>query len=193
MFKVIDNVLSKSYLYELQNYFLSQECEWYFNDQLTGDMSYHKLGSYGFTMRLHWNQMFVDSHVGTLCRALILTAQDKVQEFTNLSYQIIRARADMTLYNPEKYRHEIHTDYPYEHFTGIFYLNSSDGNTLLYDRDGLELITEVEPIENRLVIFDGLMRHTGHSPAKNKSRVLINMNFMTSELIDELNVRYGRS
>ena len=98
----------------------------------------------------------------------------------------------MTLYNPEKYRHELHTDYSYEHTSAIFYLNSSDGNTLLFDREGTNLLTEVEPIENRLLIFDGLLQHTGHSPSMHKSRVLINMNFMTPELIDELNSKQKR-
>lgn len=192
MFKIIDNLLPKSYLQELQNYFLTQECEWHFSNNLTGDVSKLNLGSIGFTMKLHWNQMFVETHPATLSRALILSSQDKVEEFTQSSYRIIRARADMTVYNSEKYRHELHTDYPYEHMTGIFYMNTSDGNTLLFDREGKELLKEVEPVENRLLIFDGLMQHTGHSPSKNKYRVLVNMNFMTPELIDELNTRYGR-
>lgn len=62
MFKIIDNLLPKSYLKDLQNYFLSQQGDWNYNDNLTGDDSYAILGSFGFTMRLHWKQMFVDSY-----------------------------------------------------------------------------------------------------------------------------------
>lgn len=189
MYTIIDNLLTKSYLKDLQNYFLSQQGDWNYNDNLTGDDSYVVLGSFGFTMRLHWNQMFVDSYAGTLSRALILTALDKVEEVTSTTHLVVRARADMTLYNPLNHCHELHTDYPYEHKTAIFYLNTSDGNTLLYDREGKELLTEVEPIENRLLIFDGLLQHTGHSPSNHKSRVLLNMNFMTPMLVNELNNR----
>ena len=32
--------------------------------------------------------------------------------------------------------------------------------------------------ENRLLIFDGNLPHTGHSPSKNKFRILINMNLL---------------
>jgi len=190
MIKIIDNLLTKSYLKDLQNYFLSQQCEWSYNDNLTGDESYEVLGSFGFTMRLHWNQMFINSHAGTLSRALIFTALDKVIEIVQKPHLVVRARADMTLYNPSNHCHELHTDYPYEHTTAIFYLNTSDGNTLLYDREGKKLLTEVEPIENRLLIFDGLLQHTGHSPSNHKSRVLVNMNFMTPTLVDELNNRH---
>jgi hypothetical protein len=189
MIKIIDNLLTESYLKDLQNYFLSQQCDWNYNDNLTyGDSQPHLvLGSFGFTIRLHWNQVFMGSYPGTLSKALIFSALDKVQEVTEIPYQVVRARADMTVYNSLNHRHELHTDYPYEHMTGIFYLNTSDGNTLLFDREGKKLLKEVDPIENRLLIFDGLMQHTGHSPSNHKSRVLINMNFMTPMLVHELN------
>lgn len=192
MFEIIDNLLTESYLRDLQNYFLSQRGEWNYNDNLTGDESYAVLGSFGLTMRLHWNQTFVDSYAATLSKALIFTALDKVIEITNIPHLVVRARADMTLYNPLNHRHELHTDYPYEHTTAIFYLNTSDGNTLLYDREGKELLTEVEPIENRLLVFDGLLQHTGHSPSNHKSRTLLNINFMSPTLVDELNNRYKK-
>jgi len=192
MFEIIDDFLSTSYLKDLQNHFLSLQCKWHYNDHLTDDNSYHNIGSFGFTNKLHWNQNFVNSSCGVLSKGLLLFSQAKVQEFTETSYQIVRARADMTMYNPLKYCHEIHTDYPYEHMTAIFYINNSDGNTLLFDREGKNLIQEVEPIENRLLIFDGLLQHAGHSPANHKSRVIVNMNFMTPELINDLNQRHNR-
>ena len=192
MFKIIDDLLPELYLKNLQEYFFSQRCDWNFNNILTSEESHQNMGSFGFVIRLHWNQAFVDNFAGNLCKQLIITSQNKVSEIIKIPHRVVRARADMTLYNPEKYRHELHTDYSYEHITAIFYLNSSDGNTLLFDREGEKLLTEVEPIENRLLIFDGLLQHTGHSPSMHKSRVLINMNFMTPELIDELNSKQKR-
>jgi hypothetical protein len=193
MVKIVDNLLPKRYLEDLQSYFLSENCEWFFNDNLTDDNSYDSLGSFGFNMRLHWNGYFVSNYVGTLARALVFTVQEEVEKHLERNQRIVRARADMTMYNPTNYRHELHTDFPQEHTTAIFYMNTSDGNTLLFDRKGDKLIQEVEPVENRLVIFDGLMQHTGHSPSKHKSRILINMNFMNPELVDELNRIHGNN
>lgn len=190
-FKIIDNLISKPYLEDLQSYFLHNGCEWFFNDRLTDEQSREFLDSFGFTMRLHWNGHFMSNFVGTFVRSLVFSAQEKVEDFIEESQQIVRVRSDMTMYNPNKYRHNLHTDFSQEHMTAIFYMNTSDGNTLLYDRDGEDLIQEIEPLENRLVIFDGLMQHTGHSPSKNKTRVLINMNFMTPELVNQLNQQYG--
>jgi hypothetical protein len=191
MIKIIDNLIPKSYLKDLQSHFLDNKCEWYFNNNLTDDESHNSLGSIGFGMRLHWNGYFLSNFVGTVTRGLVFSAQESVEEFIEQPQQIVRVRADMTMYNPTNHRHELHTDFSEEHMTAIFYMNTSDGNTLLFDRDGKELIHEVEPIENRLVIFDGLMQHTGHSPSKHKSRVLINMNFMTPELVNQLNAQHG--
>jgi len=181
MIKIIDNLLTPSYLKDLQNHFLSQNCEWYFNDNLTGDESYENLGSFGFVIKLHWDGYFVGSQTSILIKALTFTALDEVEKILQCPQQIIRVRADMTLYNPLNYRHEVHTDFEDEHTTAIFYLNTSDGNTVIFDREGKKLLKEVEPIENRLVIFDGLLQHTGHSPSTHKSRALINMNFANKE------------
>jgi len=190
MIKVIDNLISKPYLKDLQSYFLGSNSEWVFSDNLT-TKEQGGLDSYGFNIPLHWNGQFISNFVGTSIRSLVFTAQEHVENFVDGPQQIVRARADMTVYNSNQYRHELHTDFPYEHVTAIFYMNTSDGNTLLFDRDGKKLIQEIEPIENRLIIFDGLMQHTGHSPSKHKSRVLINMNFMNLELVNELNKKYG--
>ena len=79
----------------------------------------------------------------------------------------------MTLYNPNNYRHEIHTDLEIPNITCIFYVNDSDGDTVLYEKG---MARSVEPKANRLLMFDGDIAHTGHSPSKHKNRVLINTN-----------------
>jgi hypothetical protein len=190
MFEIIDNFLTDDCLKTLQDYFLTPQCEWHYNPKLTGDESYNNLGSFGFTIRLHWNQSFVDTLAGNLSTQLVFTTLRQVNKFTDKTYEIVRVRGDMTMFNPSIHQHELHTDFSYEHMTAIFYVNTSDGNTLLYDREGKKLLVEVEPVENRVLIFDGLLQHTGHSPSKHKSRVLINMNFMTKELVEELNNKH---
>ena len=189
--KIIDNFLAKYYLQHLQDNFLGNNSSWSFNDSLTGDDSLEVLGSFGFGIKLHWNGYFTGSYESTLIRGLVFSAQEKVEEVFGESLEIVRARADMTVFNPLNHRHELHTDFQYEHMTAIFYLNNSDGNTILFDRDGKNVLAEVEPVENRLLIFDGLLQHTGHSPSNHKSRVLVNMNFMTPKLIQELNQMHG--
>lgn len=173
-----DNLIPKYYLKELQNYFLSGNCDWYFGSNLTYGTDDGDLGGIGFSLDLYKEGHYVQNFPGTLCRSLVTSAQELVEEFVGCEVEPIRARADMTLYNPDNYRHSIHTDFSCSHTTAIFYVNNSDGNTLLFDGD--KVIKEVEPVENRLFVFNGLVPHTGHSPSKHKNRVLINMNFVKS-------------
>ena len=69
--------------------------------------------------------------------------------------------------------------------SAILYMNESDGSTLIYDKkvvnaDDIDHTKEydikeaIDPVPNRLLVFDGHYVHTGHSPSKHKSRILLN-------------------
>ena len=92
----------------------------------------------------------------------------------------------MTVYTPGGRMCDNHVDNPFPHIATIFYLNDSDGNTVIYnekfEKEGdtdseLTIQREIEPKENRLVVFDGLYIHTGHVPTKHNNRVILNSNF----------------
>ena len=100
---------------------------------------------------------------------------------------IIRSRLDMTVYTPGGMRCDPHVDSPHSHVATIFYMNDSDGNTVIFnerfegspeiDESKLTVQKEIEPKANRLLIFDGHYIHTGHVPAHHNNRVILNSNF----------------
>ena len=64
------------------------------------------------------------------------------------------------------------------------YINDADGPTLIYKErwrpDHPEIYTvdqAVEPVANRMVLFDGLRFHTGTTPTRTNRRVVININY----------------
>ena len=135
-----ENLIPKKYLQELQECF-NNHCEWHFNQNTTyGPSESHldegKLGSLGFTMMFFEQERWVPSIPATLVRPLISYIHEKVEEECGEPVSLFRARADMTVYNPENHRHEVHTDFKFPHITAIFYLINSDGNTVLMDKDG---------------------------------------------------------
>lgn len=181
MYKIIDNFLPKYYLGEIVNHFTNYNCLWHYNNSISMDTvnCLENLNSYGLSMSLYSYDGLGGSYESALTLALMLATLEEVENFNDNAQKLVRARADMTLYNPSEYQHEVHTDYvDLEHTTAIFYATTSDGNTLIYDKNKENLIVEIEPISNRLVIFDGLLPHTGHSPSKHKNRLLFNMNFV---------------
>ena len=64
--------------------------------------------------------------------------------------------------------------------------HDSDGETIIYDEkstgktfnyDKMKVKETIQPKANRIVIFDGSLYHTGHSPSKHSNRILINSNY----------------
>ena len=86
-----------------------------------------------------------------------------------------------------------HVDNPYNfHYVGLFYLNNTDGSTKIWKQQHnnwgaaaksltlseCELMKEVEPKENRMVIFDGSHYHSSTLPSQTQLRYTINYNFL---------------
>jgi hypothetical protein len=85
-----------------------------------------------------------------------------------------------------------HVDNPFEqHFVGLYYLNDTDGTTKIWKQTHTEwgnkarhlslkdvdLLEEVPPKANRMVIFDGKHFHSSTLPTKTQLRYTINYNF----------------
>ena len=56
------------------------------------------------------------------------------------------------------------------HYSAVYYVNDSDGNTVIGDM-------KVAPRANRVVVFDGNIPHNGHSPCEHNNRIIINSNY----------------
>ena len=64
-----------------------------------------------------------------------------------------------------------HVNLPGKHWVVLYYINDTDGTTAFYNPDGT-LRTEVEPKRNRLVIFDGTIKHSVGIPKLSPRAVL---------------------
>ena len=69
-----------------------------------------------------------------------------------------------------------HVDRKDKHIVLLYYVNDTDGDTILFDND-LNIIKRVSPKKNRVLIFNGNILHAGCSPIQSKKRVGINFNF----------------
>ena len=67
--------------------------------------------------------------------------------------------------------HGYHTDFPFECKTAIFYINSNNGLTLFKNGQ------IIESVENRMVIFNSQLEHTGTTSTDTKNRIVVNFNY----------------
>ena len=84
---------------------------------------------------------------------------------------LIKIKANLSFRTTEKIIHGYHVDVPYECKTAIYYLNTNDGCTMFEDG------REVGSVENRLVIFNSQLEHTGTTCTDQKIRSVINFNY----------------
>ena len=175
--KIINDFLEQEYFDELQQYVLSPYFPWYYQNNISMKGS---VSNYGFNHKLI-NPDDNGYNVGSFNRFVYEVSQE-----VGLS-NVLRSRLDMTTNRGESMLQEPHVDFTYPHTTTIFYVNDSDGNTVIYnemhgddeiDENELTIKQEIEPKANRLIIFNGLHLHTGHTPGMHDQRVLINSNFV---------------
>jgi hypothetical protein len=194
--EVIDDFLSPSYFKHLsENVFGDDNFPWYYSD----DASYpdrnrysinglEKNNSFGFNVSIFYDGKFNNNcskEVTSSVYPFALMVKDKLR-----ASSILRIRADLTVWNPTNLMHGPHVDYEGFHYSSVFYLNETDGNTVIFNekvpnRKGISHVDDfsltikesIEPKPNRLILFDGTYIHTGHSPSKYQCRKLLNSNY----------------
>jgi hypothetical protein len=105
----------------------------------------------------------------------------------------------MNTITPESFVDKAHVDMNFNHQTALIYINDADGPTRIYNekfedmfnqdkssyekhydliKDKLTVAETIEPVANRMVIFDGLHYHSGTTPSKTDRRIIININYV---------------
>ena len=65
-------------------------------------------------------------------------------------------------------------------FTGIYYVNDCDGDTVLFDEQ--EHGHRIEPRANRFVYFPSKVSHSGNTPKNSTRRIVINFNWIPYDI-----------
>jgi|TARA_R110000851_G_scaffold25194_4_gene72675 hypothetical protein len=84
---------------------------------------------------------------------------------------LFRIKANLYVKGSEPYIHAPHIDYSFHHQGALFYVTSCNAPT--YMADG----TEIESIENRLLLFNSASPHSSSTPTDVPYRITINMNY----------------
>lgn len=197
---VIDGFLSTRYFNAIKAEVESNDFPWYYRGNITNLDRHDK--SLVWSEQAAQKQQFAfgfEHAITDRSGAKLSTMYDLLSGFYNdlldltSAKSLAKSRLDMTTICPDGYQHTPHVDLYEPHLASVFYLTDSDGSTTLYDEkvysfesymndisfDNLNVLTTVEPKENRLLIFDGEYLHTGSSPATSKNRVIINTDLRT--------------
>lgn len=67
--------------------------------------------------------------------------------------------------------------------TAIYYVNDSDGDTVMFNQVGNTVVPvqTITPKKGRLVVFNGGRYHSGNCPSTDQPRVIANINFLPAK------------
>ena len=152
--KIIDNFLEEDVFIGIQNIVMGDYFPWYFNDFKSDGYDTH---NYQFThtiVREGEVQSDFFQYMDPFFKGL------EVKE-------IIRVKMNLTTRTEKLFNHLYHTDFK-DCTTAIFYMNTNNGKTIFKHGEDA----------NRMVIFNSNLEHAATSHTDEKTRVVVNFNYV---------------
>ena len=168
MIEVFDNFLKEDIFKDLERRFCVDYVEWHFNSHVVFPWDEDDLNNFQFVNAIYTNGSPQNEHYNA-----ILPLFDKLEVKFPL-----RAKLNLQTRTPEIISRSFHSDMgdtlsddiPYK--TAIYYLNTNDGYT------EFETGEIVESVANRVVIFEGNQNHRGTTCTNQKTRIVLNINYI---------------
>jgi hypothetical protein len=188
---IIDNFLDDLELDKLKDYFITNQNKltWYYHDNinyqnlkenpliLTNPSKVETKKNDGFVIVLNRNETPVSKETQRLIEQIREYAINKLGIKVRNTIRIkINLNKPQTL-DLKDIDEGIHVDNLSEHITLIYYVNTNDGYTILYENDKKTIKHKIDCVGNRLVVFDGLTPHVG-VPSTKIDKFLINFNLI---------------
>jgi hypothetical protein len=190
----IENVIPKDYQDHLENLMTSFDFPWFLNlNMVSGDACFRDdpNNHAGFN-HFFFEQDTSRSKQFDIVYPLVMSITSNAGVPFNRLY---RMRANLTLGNPgaDQEHHMPHIDSFFPHWNAIYYVNDSDGDTVIFNETNddydsgqkdIDMIKHgkftvkhrVKPKKGKLVAFPGKYYHTSSWPRESKIRCIINMN-----------------
>lgn len=174
-FEIIDNFLPVSVHENIKNIFLNPNFPWYFNDSKSFEKQETEedfIENFQFTHSF-FNNYSIDSHNYW---SLVFPLVEKLNPLS-----LIRIKANLTTVTSSVIKYGLHLDCKspdysnIKHMVGVYYVNSNNGKTVLEDN------TEIDSVENRLLIMRGDVMHTATSCTDEKVRCVVNINYISKD------------
>lgn len=187
-----DNFLTKEEIDNIQNLMInSQEFAWFLNPIL--------LDKETVSDNLHFDNIKING--GFQFNHGFYTSGVEQSKYVDLVYHIftkfinkhniqsraiLRAKANLTTQDANNKGVAPHIDHFFDHYVFLYYVNDSDGDTVIYNEKWQQLgevvslteNTRISPKAGRAVLFDGRTYHSPLVPRVSPFRAVINLTFV---------------
>lgn len=184
-----DDFLSTAEIDEIKDFLLNPNTPWIYSEQTnsleegiavansklvkaSGQFFYHILGN--GQPPIVGNEIFINA----------------IKKFNDknglLTYIITRIKANKVMRDQDSEgRHHLpHVDSGQKHLVFLYYVNDSDGDTVIFDKkfgdnlDDMNIVRRISPKAGAAIVFDGSMYHASSSPSVSEYRCVVNANFL---------------
>ena len=162
-YKIVDNFLPKEHFKEIQE-FIIDKLPWYYSDSVSHQTSSSVIGDFYFY------HLFYTSNNSIYEQNNFLKLLKPVIDLLDIK-SLIRIKANLYPKTENIYEHGSHSDFFYSHKGLIYYINTNNGFTRLYDG------VKIESVENRALFFDPSLKHNSSTPTNKNCRININFNY----------------
>lgn len=199
MIKVFDNLLPPTLVDRIEDTLISSDFYWFALDNIslgsqtpknefTFPSNFEYVETTGMSKPLWKDGKWFDPYDAYMLSRMIIDYACQAAEIDLLN--LIRIKGNFLTPNPVKPSlgeaiHYPHLDFYDNHYAMVYYVNDSDGDTIIFNEkwyDGIPMPVNltvkqrVSPKRGRLVIFDGLHFHTSQSPTNHSERIILNIN-----------------
>ncbi len=190
----IDNFIPIDYQQHIETVMTGPEFSWVFNKNMVSgdDVFLNNENNHAGFNHYFFEHQKTQSNWFQLFYPLVLSITSKVEIPFNM---LIRMRANLTLPAPESKLdwHMPHIDSFMPHYNAIYYVNDSDGDTVIFNETNddydsgqgdinaiknnkFTIKHRVQPRRGKLVVFPGKFYHSSSPVRSHKYRCVINMN-----------------
>ena len=173
MIKIVDNFLPETLHRRIQRVMMGAEFPWYFVHGVSTpqDPNYYFIHNV-FGCKEHVQNGIshrnIESSYFSEFEVLLYFIEEKLKFQT---HDLLRIKCNLYTNQNINLSHQSHVDHEIPHHTAIYYVNNNNGPTTIGDQN-------VDSVENRLVLFDGLTPHNSNLQTDVAERININLNMV---------------
>jgi hypothetical protein len=193
---VLDDVVSSGYQDLIERELLNKNAPWHYQRDIALDVDDPRAKIQGRTPGL--SHIFFDVDSGGIRSPMMyyLTMPLMFEAVNKIGYEakgMIQSRSFMHFPIADKLRKQydnVHVDYGMEHLVCLYYVNDTDGDTFIFDKQfdptmpnpdfskiDLKVKDRISPKKGRCILFDGTYYHSSSGPSEDV-RCIINFDIV---------------
>lgn len=166
MYKITENLLTKEQEDALESSVLNERTQWIFNRYAAYKNSAYNVSDEtkrnisSFRHEVYRNGVMVDKEMFNLFK--IIPEMLGAKQIYNMICQLQLVTVGVN----KPIKHVDMPTHPTPYYSAVYYINQSDGPTVLYNPDGTELV-RCEHERGKVIMFDGNLFHHASKPTTN--------------------------